>query len=241
MSEMNELIHGSSGLTASLSNYNKWIVEELAKLHKIAGKVFEFGCGAGGLTLALSKLPEVESIVANDISHNVAAYFKNNSKNLSPKISFTNNDVMSKEFVPNLWDISISTNTLEHIADEGPVLRRITLLSKLRKSLILVPAHQSLYGTLDKDGGHFRRYSKQTFEMMVNKNGLKVEQMRYFNLIGTFGWWYQYKFLKITKYDSLSNSLPYTFFDRYIIPVYRPIETFLPKPFGLSLIALVTA
>lgn len=234
------LVHGSSSLTSGLSNYNKWIIRKLSEYSVIRGRVFEFGCGTGGITKALSSLPEVESVIANDTSASVAAFFKSNSSRLGSNVEFLPIDIfeVSKDL---RWDISITTNTLEHIHDEGPYLAEITKRASTKTSLVLVPAFQFLYGTLDKDGGHFRRYTKKTFSIMVENQGLRIEKMEYFNFPGVFGWWFNYVFMGSTNYVSNSHHFSYRLFDKVIVPFYSPLEDLLSIPLGLSLIAQVKA
>lgn len=237
-----ELIQGSSLLLSKLSHYNRWMAERLNALGPIEGTVLEFGCGSGGMARALVQLPGVERLIANDISPHVKEYFRTHLSSV-PKLEFSDADIFK---TPELYramnyDIAVTSNTLEHIEDDGLALKRITECARRRTAVILVPAFNCLYGTCDKDGGHFRRYTKTSFRRMAEGAGLKVEKVAYFNLLGAAGWWTQYVLLKRTDYETESHASNYSIFDKYIVPVYSQVERLVPLPFGLSLVARVSS
>jgi hypothetical protein len=139
------------------------------------------------------------------------------------------------------YDVAVTSNTLEHIEDDGLALERITECARRKTALVLVPAFNCLYGTCDRDGGHFRRYTKRSFRRMAEGRGLTVEAISYFNLLGAAGWWTQYVLMKRTDYETESHAANYSIFDRYIVPVYSRLERLVPLPFGLSLVARVSS
>lgn len=237
-----ELIQGSSLLLSKLSHYNRWMAARLNALGPIEGTVLEFGCGSGGMARALVQLPGVTRLIANDVSPHVRDYFRANLSSV-PKLEFSDADIFKTPelFKAMDYDIAVTSNTLEHIEDDGLALRRITECARRRTAVILVPAFSCLYGTCDADGGHFRRYTKTSFRRMAEGAGLKVEKMAYFNLLGAAGWWTQYVLMKRTDYETESHASNYSIFDHYIVPTYSQIERFIPLPFGLSLVARVSS
>jgi hypothetical protein len=231
---------GSSFLLKNLLNYNKWIVQNLNSLYPINGKILEFGCGFGGISTALSSLPGVQYVIANDISVEVKSFFSRHKKKKSKIIFKSDNILVNPKKFSNLnYDIAITSNTIEHIKNDGDALRMITKFSKKKTSLVLVPALPCLYGTCDFDGGHYRRYTKSSFLTMCEKSGLKVSKIKYVNMIGVFGWWYKYVFLKQRDYNSNNHSASYSIFNNIIVPFYSKFEKLIYCPFGLSLIASV--
>lgn len=237
-----DLIQGSSLLLSKLSHYNRWMATRLNALGPIEGTVLEFGCGSGGMARALVQLPGVKRLIANDVSPHVKDYF---AKNLSsvPNLEFSDADIFRtpEVFKAMGYDIAVTSNTLEHIEDDGLALKRITECARSKTAVILVPAFNCLYGTCDRDGGHFRRYTKASFRAMAEGAGLKVEKIAYFNLLGAAGWWTHYVLMKRTDYETESHASSYSFFDQYIVPLYSRIERVVPLPFGLSLVARVSS
>jgi len=210
-------------------------------LQPLSGKVLEFGCGTGGVTRALAAVNSIETVFANDISPEVADFFAN--KKMSDKIKFLSDDLIAN---PSLlsklnYDYAITTNTLEHIEKDGEALHSITVSASERFSLVLVPAFDCLYGTCDRDGGHIRRYTRQSFSDMCERNNLRVERIRYVNMVGAFAWWVKYVFLRRTDYSSKKHSNSYSFFDKRVLPITSIIESRVGAPFGLSLIAKVSS
>jgi SAM-dependent methyltransferase len=237
-----ELIQGSSLLLSKLTHYNRWMADRLNRLGPIEGTVLEFGCGSGGMARALRQLPGVTRLIANDVSPHVKDYFAANLAGI-PGLEFSDADIFKTPavFREMNYDVAVTSNTLEHIEDDGTALRRITECARTKTAVILVPAFNCLYGTCDRDGGHYRRYTKSSFRKMAEAAGLRVDEVSYFNLLGAAGWWTQYVLLKRTDYETESHAANYSIFDRWIVPIYSKLERPLPLPFGLSLVARVRA
>jgi len=239
--DVKELTQGSSYLLSNLSRYNQWLAYQVARLSPLEGTVLDFGCGTGGFTLALSNYAAVDKVIANDVSPHVADYFSGKYGQY-PKIEFSNADILlePEKYDQMGYDIAITSNTLEHIEDDKTALRNLVKYSRQKTALVIVPAFNCLYGTCDRDGGHFRRYTKASFARLTDDAGLKIEKMRYFNMIGALAWWGQYVFLKMNNYQDESHTYSYSFFDKYVLPIYSRLESPLNCPFGLSLVAKVT-
>ena len=210
-------------------------------LEPLSGPVLEFGCGTGGVTRALAELPNVSTVYANDISPDVAHFF-HNQPNLHKKISFVGDDLIADQMklAQLSYDFAITTNTLEHIPQDGEALRAITRHARKGYTLVLVPALECLFGTCDGDGGHIRRYSRESFAAMCTASELRVDRIHYVNLVGALAWWAQYVLLQRRDYASEEHARPYSFFDKRILPLTAKIEKRTGVPFGLSLVAKVS-
>jgi SAM-dependent methyltransferase len=236
-----ELTQGSSLLLSGLSHYNGWLAAQLDRLGPLEGVVLEFGCGSGGVSRALAALPKVTRVIGNDISPHVKAYFAQHLAGL-PKLEFIDANIFTEPgaFSAMEYDWAVTSNTLEHIEEDGRALRSIVERARTRTAIALVPAFDCFYGTCDRDGGHLRRYTKQSFRRMAEKAGLRVERIFYFNMLGAFAWWMQYVLLKRVDYTTESHAQNYSMFNRLVVPLYSKIERIIPCPFGLSLVARVT-
>ncbi|MEM1158597.1 MAG: class I SAM-dependent methyltransferase [Verrucomicrobiota bacterium] len=134
-------------------------------------------------------------------------------------------------------DTVINVNVLEHIEDHiGELSRYRRILQERNGALCLfVPARQELYAPLDRDFGHFRRYSKTSMLQALAAAGLAAERMHYFNFPGYFLWWLNFKAMKTRKF-SIKNVKA---FDRFCLPVIHYIESnIIRPPLGQSLLAI---
>ena len=56
------------------------------------------------------------------------------------------------------------------------------------RAIVLLPAFEALYGPIDSNLGHFRRYSKAGWRKMAEETGFRVTESRSSNPIGFVGW-----------------------------------------------------
>jgi SAM-dependent methyltransferase len=139
----------------------------------------------------------------------------------------------AERFGPLRLDTVIALNVVEHIADDVGTLRSMAeLLASGGRVVILVPSLPSIYGSLDEELGHFRRYTRASLAAAFHGAGLTLERMFWFNRVGTLGWWFN-ACVRRARLIPLSQLRS---FDR-MVPLLR-LERFLPLPFGQSLIAI---
>jgi hypothetical protein len=98
--------------------------------------------------------------------------------------------------------------------------------------VILVPAMEALYGELDRELGHHRRYTRRSLAAAFGTAGFEIEDLFWFNRAGVPGWWFNGRVRKVKRIplDQLRA------FDG-MVPLLR-LERFLPLPFGQSLVAV---
>ena len=91
-------------------------------------------------------------------------------------------------FAPG-FDTIVSFNVLEHIEDDVGTLRTAATLLRPGAHLVLfVPSLPFLYGTIDAQVDHHRRYTKTTLSEAVRSAGLKLERIEYFDFLGMVPW-----------------------------------------------------
>jgi SAM-dependent methyltransferase len=144
-------------------------------------------------------------------------------------------DKAPTRFKNHQLDTVIALNVVEHIEDDVGALRTIAgLLAPAGRAVILVPALQAIFGSLDDELGHFRRYSRASLAAAFSAAGLRLERMFWYNRVGVFGWWLNARVRRVKRIpiDQLRA------FDR-MVPILR-YERFFPLPFGQSLVAIGT-
>jgi SAM-dependent methyltransferase len=129
-------------------------------------------------------------------------------------------------------DLVLCQNVLEHIEDDATATA--SMAKALRPGgtlMVLVPANPRLYGTLDRQYGHFRRYDRARLRATVAGSGLTVTDLYSFNALGIAGWW-----VKNRRAAASIDSGSLRAYEA-MLRVWRPIEERLKPPVGLSLIA----
>lgn len=141
------------------------------------------------------------------------------------------------ETVPDgAFDTVICLNVLEPIEDDVDALSRMRrLCGKKGRVVVLVPAHMSIYGQLDRSFGHHRRYNRRTLGRAFEDAGLKVGYSTYMNVLGYFGWWWQSRVRRLNQIPVRSARV----FNR-MVPFLDAIERLLPRFFGQSIIMIGT-
>src|ERR1044071_5880572 len=128
-------------------------------------------------------------------------------------------------------DTVIATNVVEHIEDDlGTAITMREMLVSGGRAIILVPALQAIYGALDRELGHHRRYNRARLGLLMERAGFRVARTMWFNRVGVLGWWYNGRIrgVRMIPLDQLRC------FDR-LVPLLR-LERYFPLPFGQSLI-----
>ena len=137
--------------------WRKYIYHRIKKFLK--KDILEVGAGIGSFTI---------NYLSEDINATLTDPDTHNSSVLKEKFSNNNNVKVFKCFVNEIkekFHNILYLNVLEHIEDDvGEIEQAIEKLNTGGTLIILVPAHQKLYGNLDKAVGHFKRYDISFFE-----------------------------------------------------------------------------
>ena len=214
-------------------NYRTSLLREFGS--HLRGNVIEVGAGIGQITAELRVLPSIEKICSIEPEAKFCARIH---------AKFPDHDLVHGTIADlhrqHGWNAILSVNVLEHIeADENELQNYFRLLQPMGGALCLfVPARPEIYAPLDRDFGHFRRYTRHALRTKLEAAGFVVKQLRYYNLVGYFAWWISFCLLKQRSFDPRSVR----FFDRMIFPWVHWSETKISAPpIGQSLLALALA
>jgi SAM-dependent methyltransferase len=220
-------------ILAEAPQYNRWQFDMVAPW--LGRRILEVGAGIGNMSEQfLESRPDLLVVTDTDVFYRarLAERFAGRPEVVVEALSMPDLSA-GPRFAEYRLDTVIATNVVEHIEDDlGTVRTMRSLLVSGGRAVILVPALQSIYGTLDRELGHYRRYSPSRLRLLLERAGLQVEQLRWFNRVGVFGWWFNGRVRGVSRIplDQLRT------FDR-LVPLLR-LERFLPLPFGQSLIAV---
>lgn len=128
-------------------------------------------------------------------------------------------------------------NVLEHIEDDGAALR--DLHKALRADgglLVFVPAFPLLFSSMDRNVGHFRRYTKASLGKKLRATGFVVVKAEYVDSLG---------FLASLGFRFFGNSQgalsPKTvrLYDTFVFPLNRVLDLLLSRWLGKNLLFIV--
>lgn len=127
----------------------------------------------------------------------------------------------------------------EHIQNDETAFRNAAMLLKPGGRLVLVlPAHQALFGSMDMLAGHHRRYDRNLAVDRLTGAGLVPERLKYVNLVGAIGWFINNRLIRHKKLSSTPINMQIKLFDRFVVPLLRILEKDRNMPFGQSLICV---
>ena len=215
---------------------NRWMYRKIRRF--VQGEVLEVGSGIGNISTLL--LNNHEAVFLSDLRSEYCQVLENKFSKDSHLRGIFELNLSVPDFalqypeLVNKFDTVIALNVIEHIADDSLAIRNAkSLLRNNGKLVVLVPAGQWLYNSLDKELGHFRRYSRACLNDLLKSCGLAVTDSFYFNAAAILGWWFSGKILKDKKISSSKLNV----YD-HLIPVFR-ITDWLVVPFtGISVISI---
>lgn len=208
--------------------YNHWVLNKFEKYLK--GDILEVGCGIGNFTKYLVKYGHVWALDIN------SEYVQrvNNLKDEKIKAGLGDIEKGKYFFGEKKFDSIICLNVLEHIEDDVTALINLKKLLKEGGFLILIlPAHQFLFGEIDKSIGHYRRYTKVSIKKMLLDHGFKLIKVRILNMLGGIGWWFASKILSNKTVDSGKIQL-----FNILAPIVLPLEDLIEPPIGTSILVI---
>jgi SAM-dependent methyltransferase len=211
--------------------YHRWVFDKIRPY--LRGNILEVGCGIGNLTSFLLNHGEV---IVSDINEFYLQTVENKYRdhpNLKGALFWNIEQNPVQNFNMRI-DTILCSNVLEHIEKDDAVLKNFfQLLPEGGRLIILVPAIRGLYNVMDKELGHFRRYNRAELIQKLIRNGFNICHLRYFNLFGILGWFFNGTILRrhllSTKQIRIFNGM---------VPLFIQIEKIIPTWVGQSLIAV---
>jgi SAM-dependent methyltransferase len=214
-------------------NYRNALLREFSG--RLRGSVLEIGAGIGQITAELLQNPAITRLVSLEPDPAFCASLRT-SFPAHQIIQGTIEDMKGDES----WNAILNVNVLEHISEDERELGiyRQKLAREKGVLCLFVPARPEIYAPIDRDFGHFRRYTKPELRRKLEAAGFEILKLRYYNLIGYFAWWLNFCVLKKRGFDLPAVRL----FDRVIFPPVHGFESRIcPPPFGQSLLAAARA
>jgi SAM-dependent methyltransferase len=214
-------------------NYFAW--QERLVRRELGRKVVEVGCGLGNFT---GMLLDRDAVIAIDSEPLCIERLKQrypDRRNLHALAC----DAGSPEFAALARfspDTCVCLNVLEHIEDDAAALQAMaSVIAPGGVIVLLVPAFQALYGPIDRNLGHYRRYSRRSMIRLAERAGLRIRRAHYMNLLGFFGWWANSRIFRRQEQSPGQIAI----FDRYLVPLLSRLEDCVRPPFGQSVFVVL--
>lgn len=225
----------SEGLSKrdSFNEYNDWIYENLRPF--LGQRVLDIGSGVG--TFINYFLHSAELVIGTDIFQNQVNIMKENfkqNKNVKIELFSLNEDCVDKF---KQYDINTITciNVLEHIKDDKLALQNMKrMLVTGGRIVLLVPAFNNLYGTLDEACGHWRRYDRNQLSYLAKSLNLKIIYHNYMNAVGIIPWYIKGKILKNKSTFSDTLNSQNTKLYNLAAKLLRALEKIFKPYYGIS-------
>lgn len=209
-----------------------------------SGSVLDVGCGTGRMSCE-AYFAGHEVVVASDVEKRLLDFAKRNAKETGAKIKTTPLSIMNlNKLGESRFDNVICLDVIEHIKDDVKAVKMLNHVLKKNGRLILVtPAFKYLYGKRDVLMGHFRRYHKNDLSSLLTKNGFRIKEIRYWNLLGMLVYYYFEK-IKGKRVDESIRYKPNNKMQKVtqwlIFKWVQNIENKFKFPVGLSLFVVAT-
>jgi glycosyltransferase involved in cell wall biosynthesis len=207
---------------ADTPRFNRWMADVIKPY--VGDRVLEIGAGIGNLTEHLSRRKSL--YIATDIDEQhltrLAARFP-----YRPNLRVRHGNLAcAHDFreIAGCMDSVVCLNVVEHVEDDATALRNIfNCLRPQGRAIVLVPEGPSIYGTLDRVLGHYRRYTEEELKAKMEAAGFHVERILRFNRITRPGWYWNGRILRRRTF-----SRPQLwFFDRFVW-LWQRIDQKLP-------------
>ncbi len=216
-------------------NYHRWILG-LLEPH-VRSPLLEVGFGYGQYTEVLAR--HVRRLVALDADPQFIHAARALPRHVELRVADITDPTLPHTLGLEEFNTVVCLNVLEHIQDDAGSLRCFRdLLRPGGALLLLVPAHQALYGRMDALAGHCRRYSRRQLRQRLVAAGFSLRQLRYFNPLGALGWWINARFARPRTLSDGFINRQILLFDRYVQPLSRMLDRLTSPFFGQSLWAV---
>lgn len=208
-------------------NYHRWIVEEFEPY--LGRNVAEIGAGIGSVSSLLLQR-DIDALTAFEPSVNMFPYLAELLE-ANPRARAVN-DFLAPNYAGAGFDSVLYLNVLEHIEDdELEVANAYSCLKPGGHLLVFVPALAWLYSDVDREVGHFRRYTRNGLLGLVKNAGLTPVISRYFDIAGILPWLVNFRLLRNPITEGGVRV-----YDRLVVPVMRVVEGVLAPPLGKNVL-----
>jgi len=221
---------------AQMRSYPKYLFQLIESC--IGRRVWEIGVGHGQYTdwLLEAGLDVLATDIDRECIQSLASRHPENAHLHIAEVDLTNEKSV-RQVSTFAADSIVCLNVLEHIENDVQALRWIRESTASGAMLgLIVPAHPRLYGRMDSEAGHYRRYTRHDMARVLTSAGWNIRRLRYVNFVGAVGWWYHNRWRKNAGLADKSVNQQMRSADRWLPAVARMTDPLLGYVVGLSLV-----
>jgi SAM-dependent methyltransferase len=212
-------------------NYLRFQFELVAPY--LNGDVLEIGAGIGNMTtLAVGQAERMTSLTCIEMDPQCHDHLKALDFPAGLNVEIFNGRFPEVFPENRCFDLIYHFNVLEHIEND---LEALDVCYRLLKPggihFMFVPAFPVLFGSMDRQLRHYRRYTRKALADLLEQCGYRIRQARYCNATGFLGWFVNNRIFNIRE----QKSGQVRFFDTYVLPVQNRLEKKFDIPFGQNL------
>ncbi|HET7456120.1 MAG TPA: methyltransferase domain-containing protein [Gemmatimonadaceae bacterium] len=220
---------------AAAPNYYRFIARRFAPF--VGSRSIEVGAGIGTFAEHLRRETSLRELVMVEPADN-------NFPQLERRVADWPNaravHGYLEEFVDTItgMDSLVAVNVLEHTPDDVSFLRAARrVLRPGGAALVFVPAVQAVYGSLDTEFEHYRRYGKAMLRRSFVEAGFHDVRLRHVNSLGLAAWFMAGRVFKWRTIDASRVR----FYDRWVVPWLTRVESAVEPPIGQSILGIAFA
>jgi 2-polyprenyl-3-methyl-5-hydroxy-6-metoxy-1,4-benzoquinol methylase len=217
---------------AAATNYRDWMLRRFSPW--LGQRVVDVGAGIGTFT---ELLLDREFVLPTDPYPPFVEILK---ERLGPRLAVDPVQLDLED--PGIMELSryridtvLCSNVMEHVEHDRIALRNIHgMLEPGGRLVMFVPAHPFLYGPVDRELDHYRRYTRKEVREKLAEAGFAIDHLSEMNIMGIPGWFLNNRIQRRTDINPKQVML----YDRWIAPWAERLETLIPPPIGLSILAV---
>lgn len=207
----------SRQVLAAAPSYDRWLAGSLREAWEGADRVLDFGC-ATGVGVAIATTTAGCGVESARIDTEAALLLVQSQEAAA-----------DGTVVP--FDAVVSAGLVELVEDDVAAMQ--AMASRLapggRLGLLVPGGGERLYGNLDVQHGHLRRYTPPRLRMRLRSAGFQVESIRSLDVLGAVEWFVRGR---VRRADGELATV-----DR-LVPAARRVDALLGPPFGRWLVAI---
>jgi len=219
---------------AKADRFNHWMYAQFKS--ELNGDILEAGSGIGNISQLV--VDDGLSLTLSDFNKEYCSWLKKKFEGVRNVKEVITIDLAHPHFkteysgLKERFDSIFLLNVIEHLANDREAIANCDFILKPGGRLIaLVPAYSWLYCKLDKELGHYRRYTSKTMRQVLATENFTIKKIVHFNFLGMCGWFLSGKLFGEGKLGGGEMN----FFD-HLVPMAKILDKITFNKIGLSII-----